>query len=374
MAPYDPQQGWGTRYPLEIIARTVIAHGVMVANYMHLQRVQKIQHSSRTAQMLRFVLFAFMPTLIVAELILDLSRVVLLFLQPDFRKLSLREKLAGWRRYLCAVAGMHVIPCSEQGVELDEVHEGLLENDADNESQLSTAVTEHQTARLSKIQDLKDVQQHTQPFDLQIMVHILLLMLPILQTAGTILLFNRRLANIIRLRWPLELDKRNLVAAVASSLCSIPASLIVLCRSEWSLKTSNTQKPRRRDYVVRTLFLEITIASILNEAPFVEVWDVVPTSWIVIIARFLGLIGMVVVLCIGLAATVAVWIYGEKLKQRMKINWDLVLGLPMAIITTWITVDLIWYFVFDIVQLSSFTPIDSMFDKDPIANYLPFCA
>lgn len=369
-SPQDPHHGWSARHPLELIARTVLIHGVLLLNYIHLQETQKVRYTNRTVRVLRFVLFTFMPTLVIAELFLNLCRTFLLFLQSDPSKMVLEDAVNNGKRYLCGLAGMHVVP--RPGVEQsDAVEAGTtshVEGDAEVEP-ITTAEPNHYAPRLCKIKDSNDLEQHDQPWNLKIIGRIWILVIPILQAVGTIVLFARRLDS----GWhdPGELDKRNFVAAHSNIACSLASIIIILCRSEWSLKILNSSNTRQTDYVVRTFFLEFILASVLNEAPYAALWRVLPFSWIVMVADLIGVGGIVILVILGLFIWFLVWAFDEKIRQSVQINWHFVLGIPMVIISIWIVVDLVAYFVVDIIQLAG--NADGIWDKDPVSYFLLIC-
>lgn len=363
------------RYPIEMLGRTAIVHAIVIANYMHLQSTQKLQYSSRKLQVLRLTLFALMPSLVYGELAVSLFRTFLLFLRADPTQLTLSKALEHWKRYLCACAGMYAVP--QPGIR----EEGAVEEGTDGGTPagpVSTArPTRQHEPRLCTIQNSDDLQQHEQPWDMRTIGRLILLVLPILQAVGTIVLYARRSEGNRQL---MELDKRNFVAAISSIICSLLSTVIICCRSSWSLNLLNSAQTKGEP-ILGKFFMEIVIASILNEAPFAWSYNLVPTSWIVTIAAALHPIGIILVSIIALQTWFFVTLYHDKIKQKISINWPFVFGIPVVIITAWIFFDLGVYFILAIAQLTTFGEWvrtgsawrSGTWNKDPWSVYLPIC-
>lgn len=216
MASPDTQEYYSItslRTPGELAIKTVATHLFAVANYAFLCTLQ--HRPTRTnLHASRVLLFTFVPTLIIVELVSSSGRALIQFVRNQIDE----EEKNVWFHLSAAVGFYASMPITNQATKEDEIHKVPL-------LKLDPSTTERERIGWSWGWAGK----------------LLVTLFALTQAVGTIVMYARRLKH-----HPLDIDHRNGAMGIASTICSTFSIFVLFLRFDWSvaraLQTTTTDK------------------------------------------------------------------------------------------------------------------------------------
>lgn len=245
MAEYDAdRQASNPRTPGQLAIKTVATHLFALGNYAYRCTLQ--QSPTRSGlHVLRIVILAFVPTLIIIEFVNTLVRSLLYFIRNRIEEDEEERNL--WFQ-IGAGLGVHAsMPVTNSTTKKDVIHKVPL---------LSL--------------DLTVIQQERISFSWSWAGKMFVTLFALRQAIGKIDMWARRIQH----GSCLDLDHHNGVMGIASTICSVGSILVLLLRYDWSfaptLQSSSTEKPHAaRTTLILQAFLATTlhlvITSLINQ-------------------------------------------------------------------------------------------------------------
>lgn len=229
------------RTPGELAIKTVATHLFALGNYAYMCSLQR--RSTRSGlHVLRIVILAFVPTLIIVEFVNTLVRSLIYFIQIQLEEED--EEKNVWF-HLSAGLGVHAsMPITNSTTKKDEIHKVPLLS-------LDPALTERERI----------------PFSWSWAGKLFVTLFALTQAIGTIVMWARRIDHDACI----EFDHRNGAMGIASTICSLGSILVLLLRYDWSvgraLQSSSTEKLHAsKTTLMLQTFLAMTLQLLLVAA------------------------------------------------------------------------------------------------------------
>ena len=226
------------RTPGELAIKTVTTHVFAIGNYAYMCALQR-RPTRNGLHVIRIIVFAFVPTLLIIEFVTTLVHALNGFIQNQTEEEEEDKSL--WF-YLCAGLGVHAsMPITNSATKKDEIHK----------------------VPLLKLDPTLTVQERTSR-SWNWAGKMFVTVFALTQAVGTIVIWARRIdrsANI-------EFDNRNGAMGVASTTCSVGSILVLLLSYDWSvaraLQSSSTDKLHASGTtLVSQTFLAMTLHQII---------------------------------------------------------------------------------------------------------------
>ena len=330
------------RTPLQLVLKTITTHAFALASYTFLCAL--LRRPSKThLQAVRCLFLLFVPTLVLVELLVTVFRSALQFLR-DYED---DDEDMHFIFYLAAAIGMHA-----------QLRKGDEESSKDVKDR--------------NIQ-LLDVGSHAAEKEAKSLSwtwagKMLVVLFALTQAIGTIIMWARRCSE--RATTPLGFDHRNGAIGIASTICGTICILILLMRREWKVSkvfeppSKNTthfgMASPRNQFVAEALLAMLLHLAIATSRNTDNVWlysSVGSIAWLIvsgdsakagwpslILIVFLYIFRRDIARKFGVDQNRYTKISGGKRVARVRA----LLGFLLVI---WITTDVVWLFVVDIVQV-----------------------
>jgi hypothetical protein len=226
------------RTPGELAIKLVATHLFALGNYAYMCSLQR-RPTRSGLQVLRIAILAFVPTLIIVEMVDNLIRALIYFIQNQINEDE--EDKHVWF-HLSAGLGVHAaMPITNSATKKDEIHKVPL-------LKLDPTLTEREHIKFSWSWAGK----------------LFVTLFALTQAIGTIIMWARRIdANACS-----ELDHRNGAMGIASTICSVDSILVLSLRYDWSvaraLQSSSTEKLHAsRSILMLETFLAMTLQLVI---------------------------------------------------------------------------------------------------------------